>query len=110
MPKSSRRASPIPLRAPDAAVRLNVRVQPKASRDQIRVEPDGRLKVHLTSPPVDGAANSALCALLSDFFSVSKSSVQVVRGERGRDKQVAIAGVSEEFIHERIEALGHSSS
>jgi uncharacterized protein (TIGR00251 family) len=56
---------------------------------------DGSLKIRLTAPPVDGAANEALVKFLSDTLSVSKSQVEIVSGHTGRQKIVRITGMSE---------------
>ena len=68
---------------------LTVRVQPRASRDEFRVE-GTRLKVRITAPPVDGAANAHLLRLLADAFGVATSRVELVRGATGREKVVRI--------------------
>lgn len=75
-------------------VTLALRIQPRASRDEI-VGPYGdRLKLRITSPPVDGAANDHLCRFLAGLFRVPQSRVRLLRGSTGRDKLVVIAGVS----------------
>ena len=56
---------------------------------------DGSLKIRLTAPPVDGAANEALVKYLSDVLSVSKSQVEIVSGHTGRQKIIRITGMSE---------------
>ena len=76
---------------------LSVRVQPKASSDEI-VGPcaDGlggeSLKVRITAPPVDGKANAHLVKFLAKVFGVSKSRVNVIAGDSGRQKRVSIIG------------------
>lgn len=60
----------------DGAITFAVRVVPRASRSQIAGEYDGALKIHLTSPPVDGAANAELTKLLAKTFGVSKSDIE----------------------------------
>jgi uncharacterized protein YggU (UPF0235/DUF167 family) len=62
----------------------------------------GVVRVHVTAAPADGAANEAVCKLLADAIDVSKTSVRIVRGERSRDKQVSIEGVSLESVFERL--------
>lgn len=74
------------------AVTFEVRVIPRASRNRIVGSQEGALKVALTAPPVEGAANQALRKLLAKTFGVSKSSVEIVRGERGRVKLIRIRG------------------
>jgi len=76
----------------DALV-FEVRVAPRASRDRIVGVQDGALKVALTAPPVDGAANEALRKMLAKAFGVSKSSIEIVRGDRARTKLLRVQGV-----------------
>jgi len=81
------------IRHVEGAITFEVRVAPRASRDRILGVHDGVLKVALTAAPVDGAANEALRKLLAKKLGVSKSDVQVVRGERARTKLIAVRGV-----------------
>lgn len=74
---------------------FRVRVAPRASRNEIIGAHDGALKVALTAPPVDSAANVALCKLLAKALGISKSSVQITRGHQSRDKTVLITGLAE---------------
>jgi uncharacterized protein (TIGR00251 family) len=71
---------------------LVVKVQPRASRDEIVGELDGALKIRITAPPVDGKANKHLISFLADIFGVSKSKVELVAGKTGRDKRFIIHG------------------
>jgi uncharacterized protein (TIGR00251 family) len=79
----------------DGAITFEVRVAPRASRNRVVGVQDGSLKVALTAPPVDGAANEALRKLLSKTLGVSKSAVEIVRGERGRTKLLRVRGADE---------------
>ena len=72
---------------------IRVRVQPKASRSQLRVEEDGRVRVAITAPPVDGAANKALCAFLARHFGLAKRAVTVESGHKNREKAVRLVGI-----------------
>ena len=74
---------------------LAIRVAPRASRDAVLGVHDGALKVALTAPPVDGAANAALIKLLAKRLGVAKRDVRIVAGESSRTKRVACRGVSE---------------
>jgi len=56
---------------------------------------DGSLKIRLTAPPVDGAANEALIKFLSDTLDLSKSQVEIVSGQTSREKRIKIIGMSE---------------
>ena len=80
-------------RHPDR-ITLALRVQPRASRDEVAGVHGDRLKVRISAPPVDGAANRHLCRYLADLFGVPAASVRLVRGENGRDKTVEVAGTT----------------
>lgn len=80
------------------SVSFDVRVAPRASRAAIVGAHDGALKVTLTAPPVDGAANEALVDLLADALDVPKRSVRITRGERSKNKAVTVSGVTEAEI------------
>ena len=75
------------------AVRFAVRVQPRASRSAIEGVHGGALKVRLHAPPVDGAANDALVALLADALDVPRRAVRIVAGASSRAKIVEVDGV-----------------
>jgi uncharacterized protein (TIGR00251 family) len=81
-----------------SAARIAVRLQPRASRDEIVGLRDGVLVVRVTAPPVDGRANGALCKLIARRAGVAASRVSVVRGERSRDKLVQVEGVEAEAL------------
>lgn len=71
---------------------INVRVQPRASKDEI-VGPHGAdsLKIRITAPPVDGKANEHLIKFLAKSFGVAKNQVTLLNGASGRDKRLAIS-------------------
>jgi hypothetical protein len=83
------------IRQEDGAITFEVRVAPRASRSRIIGVQEGALKVALTAPPVDGAANEALRKLLAKTLGVSKSAVEIVRGDRGRTKLLRVEGGDE---------------
>lgn len=76
------------------AATLSVRIQPRASKNEIVTLGGGALKIRLTAPPVDGAANEALIRFLADTFSVSKARVEIVSGHTARDKIVRVEGLT----------------
>jgi uncharacterized protein (TIGR00251 family) len=80
---------------------INVRVIPRSSKNSITWE-QGILKVRLTAPPVDGAANEALITLLAEQLDVPKRQVTIIRGSTGRQKTVEIAGITEVTLKEKI--------
>ncbi len=80
---------------PDAAV-LSLRIQPRASKNEILPMPEGALKVRLTAPPVDNAANEALIKFLAARLSVPKSRLSIVSGHTSRDKRIRIEGMTDQ--------------
>lgn len=75
-------------------VELVVLVQPRASRTKVVGEHDGRLKIALAAPPVDGEANAALVEFLSDELGVRKADVSLLDGDTSRRKRLAVRGVT----------------
>lgn len=71
---------------------LCVYVQPRASKNQICGIQGEELKIRLTSPPVDGAANKLCREFVADLFDVAKSSVEIISGETSRHKRLRISG------------------
>ncbi len=69
---------------------IKVRVQPRASRDELGEVLDGCLKVRITAPPVDGKANAHLIRFLAEVFRVAKSRVTMLDGETSREKRLRI--------------------
>lgn len=69
---------------------LNLQIQPRASKNEVCGVQDNSLKIRLTSPPVDGAANKLCREFLADLFHVPKSSVEIISGETSRHKRVRI--------------------
>jgi len=82
----------------DGAVTFTVRVQPRASRDEIAGEWQDGLKIRLTAPPVDDRANEALQRLLAARLKVPVAAVRIVAGERSRSKRVEVRGVTRAMI------------
>jgi uncharacterized protein (TIGR00251 family) len=75
---------------------LELLVQPRASRTRVVGEHDGRLKLQLAAPPVDGEANAVLLGFLADALSVKRADVALLAGETGRRKRVRVGGVAAE--------------
>ena len=75
-------------------VTISVRVQPRASKDQIAGTIEGALRVRLTAPAVENRANEALIEFLSTLLKTPKSAVRIRSGERGRNKRVEVRGVT----------------
>ncbi len=71
-----------------------LRVQPGAPKNEAQGVHNNRLKVRLTSPPVEGRANDCLIGFLSKLLGVKKSALAIVAGHKSRDKTVKISGAS----------------
>lgn len=82
------------IREADGFVTLRVRVQPRASRDRVGGSRGEALLVHLTAPPVEGAANQALARVLGKALGVPASAVTLLHGQGGREKLVRIQGAT----------------
>ena len=91
------------MRESAGGLRFSVRVQPRASRTEIAGVHDGALKVRVSAPPVEGAANEAVVALLASTFGVARSRVRIVAGPSSRLKTVEIVGIDRSHM-DRIAA------
>ncbi len=83
-------------------VLLVCHVQPGAKKSEIIGEHGAALKIKIAAPPVDGAANEALCDFLSKFFSVKKKDITIERGQSSRHKAVLLKSVNAAFIRGRL--------
>jgi len=79
-------------------VRVSVHVQPRATRSEIVGLHGAALNVRLQAPPVDGAANEALVALLAERLGVARRAVRVVAGASSRAKTVEVDGTTEDAV------------
>jgi uncharacterized protein YggU (UPF0235/DUF167 family) len=75
-------------------IEIAVRVTPRSARDELSPGP-GHAIARLNAPPVEGAANAALVALVATHFGVAKRDVRLIAGERARLKRLAIVGDAE---------------
>jgi uncharacterized protein (TIGR00251 family) len=75
-----------------------VRVQPRASKDEIAGEIAGALKIRLQAPALEGRANEALIEFLAELLKTAKAAVRILNGERSRIKRVEIRGVTKQQI------------
>jgi uncharacterized protein (TIGR00251 family) len=85
----------------NGAAVFSVRVQPRASRDEVSGVLEGALKIRLRAPAVENRANEALREFLATLLKRPKSAVRILSGEHSRTKQVAVDGVT----RQQIEAL-----
>jgi len=68
---------------------ITCKIIPRAKQNKIISQGDN-LKIYLTAPAKEGRANKALIKMLADYFAVAKNRVQILRGEKGRDKIVFV--------------------
>src|SRR5450432_4140617 len=87
--------STLELKCRPGAIRIRVRVKPRASKSRILGVRDGALEVALAAPPVDGQANSELIAILAAALDCGKSTIEIVSGQGSRSKLVSVSGSSE---------------
>lgn len=87
-------------------VTLMVRVIPRASRNEVAGIVEGALKVRLTAPPVEGAANAALIAFLAGQLGLRRGQVILLAGQSARQKLVRIVGLSAQEVERRLLGSG----
>jgi uncharacterized protein (TIGR00251 family) len=82
----------------EGAVSFLVRVQPRASQDEIAGEMGGALKVRLRAPALEDRANEALVEYLAELLKTPRAAVRILSGERSRTKRIEIRGVTRQQI------------
>lgn len=85
---------------------VRIHVQPRASKNEIVGTHGDSLKVRLTSPPVEGAANSLLIEFIAKKLGTSKSKIEIVSGEKSRHKTLKVEGFTRSEV---VRILGTSS-
>jgi len=97
--------TPLPfVKAHPSGVLLLLKVQPRSSRNEIAGVLGQELKLKVTAPPVDAAANEAVIELLSELLHCPTRSVQIVRGKTSRHKQVLLVGSKVDAVCETLGA------
>lgn len=96
-----------PLESTVAGVRLRLRIQPRASRTEVVGLHGESLRIRLSAPPVDGAANEELVRFLAERLGVPTRAVEITAGHGSRQKTVHVQGVG---IRAAAEALGLPTS
>jgi len=84
---------------------LNLHIQPRASKSEVCGVQGAALKIRLTSPPVDGAANKLCREFLAELFQVSKSAVEIISGESSRHKRVKITASDTARLQQIVENI-----
>ena len=85
---------------------IRVRVQPRASRNEVVGYVGDTLGVRVTAAPEAGRANRAVVELLAEVLGVSPSRVRIVRGQGSRLKLVRVEGLAEDEVRGCLEGLG----
>lgn len=86
------------------SARIQVYIQPRASKTEVAGLHGGALKVRIAAPPVDNAANRALIEFIAQKLGVAKSCVHIVSGSTGRRKILEVSGVTADLIAARLGA------
>src|SRR5262250_1465602 len=87
-----------------AGATIAVKVHPRAKKNAITGEIGDALKVSLTAPPVDGKANEACIDFFAKLLKVPRSSVTIASGQTSRNKVIRVAGVTGQYVREKIAA------
>ena len=90
---------------PAPPLRLRVRVQPRASRARLAGRIGDTIKVQVQAPPVEGAANAAVVALLAETLGLRRSAIRIAHGASGRDKVVEISTADPAGCLRQLEAV-----
>jgi uncharacterized protein (TIGR00251 family) len=99
----------VALRAGKGVVRIELRAQPRASRNGVVGVVGDRLKVAVTASPTDGRANAAIEKVLASALGLRPSAVRILTGQASRDKTVEVEGMPIELVRQRLGALLSSS-
>jgi len=81
---------------------LFLKVQPRASKNEFGEILGSELKLKVTAPPVDSAANRAVTDFLAEHFDLAKSAVTLLRGETSRHKTILLRGMTPEAVEDRL--------
>jgi len=86
-------SDPLRLQEAEGSVSFDILVSPRASRPRLGPVSDGRLKVAISAPPVEGKANAAVVQLLARALGVRRAQVSLVSGEKSKRKTVRVEGL-----------------
>jgi uncharacterized protein (TIGR00251 family) len=79
-----------------------VRVQPRASKDEVAGELDGALKVRLRAPALEDRANESLVEFIAGVLNTHKVAVRILSGQRSRNKRIEVRGVTAEQVQQLL--------
>lgn len=84
---------------------LPVRAQPGARKAGLQGEQNGALKIAVNAPPEDGRANKAIVELVRDLLDLKRSQVELLSGDKSRDKRLLIRGVTRDALAARLATI-----
>ena len=90
------------LRVQADGVLLSVKLQPRASANEIGAALGNELRIKVTAPPVDAAANEALVKLLAQHLDCPRNRVELVRGHTSRHKTIKLHGLAPEDVVKKL--------
>jgi uncharacterized protein len=97
MPENQLRIKPC-----ESGIRFSAVIQPKSSQNEVSGIHNNSLKVRLTSPPVDGAANKSCIKFLAKWLGMSPSRVRIVAGLSNKNKTIEIDGIDESAFRDKL--------
>jgi uncharacterized protein (TIGR00251 family) len=81
---------------------LAISVVPRSSRNRLEPQADGNWRIHVTAPPVDGAANAMLLTFLASLLHVPPSHLRITAGHNSRHKRIRVDGLPQELVGQRL--------
>jgi len=97
--------TPLQIRQTDSGLEIRLHVQPRAKRSEAAGVHNGALKIKVTAPPVDGAANHAVKEYLASLLGISRSKLRILAGVRSRHKVLLVEGISPEEFRKSLGLL-----
>ncbi|MBT3183785.1 MAG: DUF167 domain-containing protein [Nitrospina sp.] len=96
--------TPFKINACENSIRFSAVIQPRSSRNEIAGVYNNSLKIRLTSPPVDGAANKTCIKFLAKWLGMSPANVRIVTGLSSKNKVIEIDGIDESVFRDKLTA------
>ena len=81
-------------------IRFSAIIQPRSSKNEVAGIYNEALKIRLTSPPVDGAANKACMRFVAKWLEISPAEVSIIKGLSSKNKTIEVTGLTEKKFHE----------
>lgn len=91
------------IRSAGGSVRIDIWLQPRSGRAKLVGLHSDRLKVSVTSPPVDGRANKDLIKFIANKLGVPGSAIKITAGKTGRRKTIEVSGLVEEQVRAKLQ-------